>query len=372
MEKEGYRAITLRCEPNRYERMLLNANLLAVTRLTEVSKIEFQKLLYHKFKDEKLDIASRVIDLMLQRSARTLMANKLLPIDDRIYKFKKENGAWFLDILLKKGRQGGKSERVLIPIYKSDCSYYGDILDEASYPGTIYKQGDDFFVCVTIPVAKNYEEARPTVYCGIDLNQRKHAATFLVPAPSKYDGTVFFDLEPIDKLLKKLQQEISDVQKGRRNNALTDEERALIKALYQKRDKIIEKGHGDFIRKLMAIADRYWAEGYNVVFNLEDLKGITRQATKSYAPFNRWLHSQWCYRKFGVMLETKKYPVEYVDARNTSRYCHICHTEGVINGKHKRMFNCPKCGLHDFSRDLNAARNIAAIAASRDLKQEDY
>lgn len=31
-----------------------------------------------------------------------------------------------------------------------------------------------------------------------------------------------------------------------------------------------------------------------------------------------------------------------------------------IYGDHERLFKCPSCGLKDYNRDLNAARNIAS------------
>jgi len=357
-EEEGYRAVTLRCEPMRFQRSVIERNLEAVTKFAETGRFEFQKMLYHKFKEKNFDISSRAVDLMTQRVARTLISNRILPLDERNYSFKQENGGWFISVLLKKGKGSTKNQRELIPIYRSDAEYYGEILHNTSFPAILYKQGDDFFLTVTIPVEKRFEEDRENIFIGVDLNQRKHAASLYNPKTGQFEWNCFFDLKPIDKKLKETQRKISAIQKGRRKNALSTEEKEQIKELYGVIKKVIEKGHGDFIAKLLHVADNYWEAGYNVIFTLEDLKGITKSVGKSYAPFNRWLHSQWCYRKFGVMLETKKYIVEYRSAKGTSSDCHVCGKRGKVYGKHKRLFKC-ECGLTDFSRDLNAARNLA-------------
>jgi len=360
-EEEGYRAVTLRCEPMRLQRPMIERNLEAVTKFAETGRYEFQKMLYHKFKEQDFDISSRTVDLMTQRVARTLISNRILPLDERNYSFKQENGGWFISVLLKKGKGSTKNQRELIPIYRSDAEYYGEILNGTSFPAILYKQSDDFFLTVTIPVEKRYEEDRETVFIGIDLNQRKHVASLYNPKTRQFEWNYFFDLKPIDKKLKEIQRKISAIQRGRRKTALSSEEKKQIKELYSVIKKVIEKGHGDFIAKLLRIADSYWEAGYNVIFTLEDLKGITKRAEKSYAPFNRWLHSQWCYRKFGVMLETKRYKVEYRPAKGTSSDCHVCGARGKVYGKHKRLFKC-ECGLVDFNRGLNSARNLAVSA----------
>ena len=140
--------------------------------------------------------------------------------------------------------------------------------------------------------------------------------------------------------------------------AIVDEKKR-IQDLYLVIKEVIKKAHGDFISRLIDVADKYWREGFNVIFVLEDLKGITKRIEKIHPSFNRWLHSQWCYRKFAVMLETKGYPVKYVEPKDTSKICHRCGKQGKTYGKHKRLFKCNYCGLKDFNRDLNAARNIA-------------
>ncbi|AKG92328.1 transposase [Geoglobus ahangari] len=361
---ENYRAITLRLEPTKKQKRLLERNLQTVVKMLEISRYEFQKQIYHKFKEEQFDVSSRLLDLMVQRISKSLMSNKVLPLDERNYKFVNPSGrGWFIEVLLRSAKGRSRKEaKELIPICRTDNKYYSDIIDGTAYPAVIYQQGDDYFLTVTIPVEKRWEDERPVVVIGIDLNQRKHAASLYNPETGRFEWNTFFDLEPVDRKIKEIQRKISQIQRGRKPTELTEEEREQINKLYERIRKVIDKGHGDFIRKLLEVADAYWEKGYDVVFAVEELKGITKRAGKDYAPFNRWLHSQWCYRRFGILLDSRQYEVVEVSPAYTSKLCHRCGSEVKIHGKHKRLITCPSCGLKDFSRDLNSARNIAIKA----------
>lgn len=358
MEDAGYRAVIIRCEPTQKQKKLIDKNLQAVSKMTGISRFEFQKLLYHRFKEQGFDVSSRLIDLMVQRCGKTLFANKVLPLDERNYRIVKKDGAWFAEIQLRSAKNSRKEAKELIPIYRSKNKYYENVPEGSVFPAILFKQGADYFIAVTIPVEKRYEENRKTVYCGIDLNQRKHAASFYNPDTGVFEKNLFFDLSPIDRKIKEVQRKISAVQRGKRYSEMSEEEVQKIRELHETIRKVIEKGHGDFIAKLLKVADEYWEAGYNVVFVLEDLTGITKRVEKEYASFNRWLHSQWCYRKFAAMIDCRHYPVIFVDPRDTSKKCHRCGGELKIHGKHKRLVDCPHCGLKDFNRDLNAARNL--------------
>ena len=354
-EKE-YKSVVLRLVPTPREEKILERNLMKVSKFLEISKREFQKLIRHKAREhpEIGEAHSRLVDLLAQRFANTVMGNLLYPLDNRNYRFVKQNGWYKIAVKFKP-----RSE-MLIPVARSDCRYYGELLENTAYPAFIFKDGGNYFLSVSIPFKRRWEKGqRPTVYIGIDLNQRKHAASLYNPQTDKYERNLFFDLKPVDRKVKELQRKITAIQKGKRFNQLTEEEREKIDKLNETIKKVIQKGHGDFIVKLIEVADGYWERGYNIVFVLEELKGITKRAGKSYAPFNQWLHSQWCYRKFGVMLEAKPYRVVYVKPKDTSKLCHKCGSEVKIYGKHNRLIKCEVCGYRDFSRDLNAARNIA-------------
>lgn len=350
---ESYRSVTLRVVPTPKQAKIIDKNLLRVNKFLDIAKTEFQKQIWHLAREDEdiSDAHSRLADLMAQRFAGSVMKNLLYPLDKRNYKFIRENGYFKAEIRFK------PKSVVNINVDRNGNRYHSDVLEDTAYPAFIYKYGNDYFMSVSIPHKFRWEDERPVVYCGIDLNQRKHVACFYNPLEG-FKETVFFDLKPIDRQCKKNQRNISAIQRGRRNNQLSDEEKNQLNKEYKSMRKVIDKGHGDFISKLLRIADSYWDYNYNVIFVLEDLRYISKNARKNYKPFNRWLSSQWCYRRFSVILEGKQYPVEYVGASGTSKLCHKCGEEVRAYGKRKRMISC-SCGVKDFSRDLNAARNIA-------------
>lgn len=356
MPQTEYRSVTLRAVPTHNQAKVIDDNLLKVKKFLGIAQTEFQKTIWHKAReDEELSEAhSRLTDLMAQRFAGTVMGQLLYPLDNRNYKFTKENGYFKAEIRFK------PKTTVTVNVDRNGNRYHSDILEDTAYPAFLYKYGNDYFMSVSIPKETRWEEGRPVVYIGIDLNQRKHVASLYNPETTNFEENLFFDLKPIDQKCKQLQRNISAIQKGRRNSQLTEEEKHELNKQYKRKRKVIDKGHGDFISKLVEVADRYWENGYNVIFVLEDLRYVSKVARKEYKPFNRWLTSQWCYRRFGVLLEAKPYPVEYIPAKDTSKLCHRCGGEVNINGKRKRMVSC-SCGLKDFSRDLNAARNISKI-----------
>jgi len=353
---ESYRSVTLRLVPTPKQAEVIDKNLQRVSKFLDISKKEFQALIWRKAREdgELHEAHTRLLDLMAQRFAGAVMGNLIYPLDKRNYKFVRENGYFKIAVRFE------PKTAVTINVDRSGNRYYSDILEDTAYPAFIYKYGNDYFLSVSIPHTYRWEEGRETVYCGIDLNQRKHVASFYVNG--EFRETIFFDLKPVDEKCKQIQRTISFIQKGRRSSQLGDEEKHELNKQYLRIRKVIEKGHGDFISKLIKVADRYWNDGYNVVFVLEDLRYITKNARKSYKPFNRWLHSQWCYRRFAIQLEAKPYPVVYVSPKDTSKLCHRCGVEVKIYGKRGRLISCDKCGLKDFSRDLNAARNIAKRA----------
>lgn len=359
MEKEkiNYKSVVIKLVPTLEQKKILDRNLLKVGKFLEISKKELQKLIWKKAREDSeiKEAHSRLADLLSQRFTNTVMSNLLYPLDCRNYKVIKSNG-WY-----KVAIRFNPKKEVCIPISRPDCKYYGEIIENTSYPAFIFKEGANYFLSMSIPLKKRWDKNRISIYVGIDLNQRKHVASFYNPLTSRYEKNIFFDLRPIDKKIKELQRKINLIQKGRRSEELSDSEKEKIKSLYEGIKKVIQKGHGDFISKLIKEADKYWEKGFNVVFVLEDLKGITKRVTKRDPSFNGWLHSKWCYHKFAIMLETKAYPVVYINPKNTSIKCHKCGSKVKIYGKHNRLIECSTCGYKDFNRDLNAARNIARM-----------
>lgn len=357
----AYKSVTVRIVPTPRQAELIDHCLLKVSKLLEISKREFQLMIWHQARqnEDLREEHTRLLDLLSQRFASTVMGNVLYPLDKRNYSFVKKEGWYKIEVRFR------PKTRVTIPIARPERKYYADILDGTAHPAFIYKYGADYFLSVSIPFERRYEEDRLVVYIGIDLNQRKHAASLYNPMTQEYEQNFFFDLKPVDEKVKKIQREITAIQMGKRMGELSKEDEGRIDRLYGRGRKVIDKGHGDFISKLMGIADEYWGNGCNVVFVLEDLEGITKRVGKGYPSFNRWLHSQWCYRRFGILLETHGYPVEQVNPRGTSTTCHRCGAKLEIYGRHKRLVRCNICGLSDFSRELNAARELAPAVGEK-------
>jgi len=354
----SYKSVVIRLFPPPRETKILDRVLVKVSKLLEISKREFQKSLWHRWREEFSEGHTRLIDLLSQRFTSSVMENKIIPLDERNYRIVKVNG-WYnieLKLLMKSKR---KADKIYVPFCRSGCDYYGEILEGTAFPAFIFKDGGNFFLSVSIPLTIKYDEERLSVVFGIDLNMYKHTASLYNPITKQFEVNMFFDLKPTDRKIKDIQREISRIQRGRKWEELEKNEKKRIQDLYLVIKEVIKKAHGDFISRLIDVADKYWREGFNVIFVLEDLKGITKRIEKIHPSFNRWLHSQWCYRKFAVMLETKGYPVKYVEPKDTSKICHRCGKQGKTYGKHKRLFKCNYCGLKDFNRDLNAARNIA-------------
>jgi len=356
MKKKTYRSVTLRLNPTKKQEKFIDSQLIKVSKFLDISKTQFQKIVWHNAKKDTdlKEEHTRLLDLLAQRFSKTVMSNVLYPVDNRNYRFV-ENPCWMIEIRFQ------PKQKTKIAICRTENKYYKDILDGTAYPGFIYKEGANYFLSVSIPTTKKWRENAPLIVCGIDLNQRKHVASFYNTKTKKYEKNVFWDLRDTDKKIKKIQKEISKIQKGKKSTELSNEEKEKINKLYELIRKVIQKSQGDFVSRLLEIADDYYDKNNNVVFALEDLKGINKIARKSFKSFNRWLSSQWCYKKFGIILEAKPYFVEYVNPKYTSQKCHKCGSEVKIYGKHKRLIACENCEYRDFSRDLNASRNIVKL-----------
>jgi len=96
--------------------------------------------------------------------------------------------------------------------------------------------------------------------------------------------------------------------------------------------------------------------------SLEDLEGI-RNRTRVSKPQRRTHHS-WSYYQLGEFISYKAalsgVPVVFVDPRNTSRRCPMCHCASKENRPSRDEFICQVCGLAG-PADLIASVNIAFL-----------
>ena len=104
----------------------------------------------------------------------------------------------------------------------------------------------------------------------------------------------------------------------------------------------------------------------------EDLQGIRdRIRARGGDAWNRL--SGWSFhQRFSFLAYKAKragVPVVPVDPRNTSRMCSVCGPVATSNRKNQAEFLCKACG-HEEHADGNAARNIRALAVSRNAAIE--
>ncbi len=100
--------------------------------------------------------------------------------------------------------------------------------------------------------------------------------------------------------------------------------------------------------------------------SIEDLTGIRPRTEKRLRRPQRSRHSSWAFAQLRTFLTYKAelagVPLLAVDARNTSRTCHLCGHCDKGNRKSQAEFECKACG-YSANADFNAAVNIAARAA---------
>ena len=369
-----YRTIVLKCEPDAKTREALDSAFIEVGKFMEISSREFSSLLYNKYReiaeDGDAELHTRIANLLAERFAKTVTKQEILPFDKNCYKLIKKNGAWFLEVRVLRKYEGKKLKAgtsFLIPIFKTDNRYYGMLLEGSAHPMAIFKEGEIYKAAISVPIQLKFDANRPVVVIGINLTMWKHAASLYNPETGRFEKNIFYDTRWLDEKVKKIQRFISKLQSQKR---LGDEAKKLvnmkISQLHGKISELIKLSHGNFIARLVKIADEYWNGGYSVVFALRDMKGFG-EVTFRYPWLNYKLRSLLAWRKFANMLETRGYPVVYCLPK--LRVCHRCGSEGEIV---KREFRCPSCGLKRFSAELNLARNVAKAGLERAKKRKFF
>jgi len=170
-----YRTVVLQAYPTPKQEKLLRKAEESVFRFLELSRRELQKLLYLKFKDNKID--PRMLNLLTQRFTGSLGEKAILCFDKNNSKFANENGIWFVEVKLTRDRNS--REKILIA--RSDNEYYDIIQDLSKFPFIMVRENDKWFIYVSIPVKIESNN----LVVGIDLNVRKW-----VVAP--YEDRFFF------------------------------------------------------------------------------------------------------------------------------------------------------------------------------------
>jgi len=326
-----YRTVILRAYPTEEQEELLKKAEELVLKFLKLSKNELQKLLYHKFKESGID--PRTLSLLAKRFTGSLGEKAILCFDKHNSKFVNENGIWFVEVKLFKG----KNAREKILIAKSKNEYYDVIQHLTKYPFTMVRENDKWFVYVSIPVKPQSNG----LVVGIDFNLNKWVAAPVEGRP------LFFDVSEYTKKIDRLQRLISRAQsKG-------DKERA--REYHKRIFDIVKLAHGNFLK---AIKERYGI----CTLAIENISTMFKLTDKGNAMINNWLYKKTAMRKFVLRAMAKGFIVKEVNPKGTTKTCFRCGSPVKIYGRSKRLIRCDNCGLKDYNRDLNAARNIAKKA----------
>jgi transposase len=324
-----YRTVIIRLYPLPEQEKMLEKCEKEVIKFLELSRLELQKMLYHKIKEAGIEISMRSLSLLAQRFTGSLGEKALIPFDDNA-KFINENGFWFIEVQLFKG----KGNRMKIPIAKTELPYYEAIEEIEGLPFIITRENEDWFAYVSIPVQNNSNGK----VVGIDFNLRNWVA-------SPYEGQpLFFDVREYVNEIDKLQRLRSRYQKKGEEEKWNE--------CYKKMREIVKLAHGNFLSKIK--------EKYGICnLAIEEIETIYKLVKKESKMINNWLFSKTVLRQFALRAMAKGFNVVEVEPKDTTKLCHKCGNPVKIYGKHDRLVSCEKCGYKDYNRDLNSARNIA-------------
>ncbi|MEM3646825.1 MAG: transposase [Thermofilum sp.] len=322
----AYRTIILRLEPDRGVEKLMLKNCQTYERFVGMTRLELQKLLYRKIRDKEK--YSRMIDLFVQRATGSLGGKGVLLFDKKNSKFVCENGVWFIELKLHSG------EKVRVMVMKTGVPYYNVIDKFSKWPFMVTRENAKWLAYVSIPMKEKIENK----VVGIDFNVKNWVAAGRTGRP------VFFDASKYSAEIKRIQRLISRAMSRGNNN---------VGELYEKREAVVKRAHGNFLKAIR--------EAFGVcTLAIEDVKTIYRLREKRNRMINNWLYSKTALRRFALRALAHGFNVVEVNPFGTSRTCFRCGSEATVYGDHDRLIKCEKCGLKDYNRDLNAARNIAA------------
>ena len=341
------RTVILQCYPTAEQEKELKKAEKSSLRFIEFSRREFQRLLYNKFKEVERDIDPRMLEKLAQRFTGSMGNKAILDFDKDNSKFVKENGAWFVEVKLFRGR----NSRVRIPLAKTERKYYDVIGNLSKFPFVITRENDKWFVYVSVPVS---EKVNGNII-GVDFNLRKWVASPYQGQPLFFDVT--FYSKKVDEIRRRISRWQTALSKAKKigDKDKIEQCKRMIKKLYKIRGEIVKLAHGEFLKRIH--------EKYGIcTIGIEDVKTMYRLIEKDSKMINNWLYSKTAIRKFVLRAMAKGFNVVEVDPRDTTKKCHKCFSELKIKGKRGRIVECPNKCFKSYNRDLNAARNIALKA----------
>ncbi len=356
-----YRTAILQMNPDKKMAAELKQSMTWVQEFLDMSRTEIQKMLYNKWKEMNIPMSTRITALLMQRfsGAATGRDKRFLYVynENSRFIFDKE---WFLEVQLHSKTGKHPDPRIRIPVSKTELPYYDDIKDMMGYGITITQEAEKWFAYVQIPVESHQEEWIENVV-GIDFNFRKWVAAGLDGRP------LFFNVKEYTERIDRLYRLISRKQSEKRSEMDPENIDRIdneIKELYGLRDFAVKEAHGNFISE---IKDHF---GY-CTLAVEDVSKIYKlnEKNENRGMTNNWLYKKTALSQFQLRAMAHGLDVVEVNPSYTSQVCHRCGHMGVSYGKGERLFKCTVCGLKDYHRDINAARNIAKLGSGA---QFDY
>lgn len=346
-----YRTVILQMNPDRQTAYELKKAMTWVQEFLDMSRSEIQMMLYNKFKELNIPMSTAITALLMQRfsGSATSRDKKFLYVYDgnSRFIFDKE---WFLEVQLHAKVGKHIEPRVRIPVHKTEVPYYDDIKDMSGYGITITEEAEKWYAYVQIPVDSHEEEWDETVV-GIDFNFRKWVASKMDGRPLIFPVKEYTDrIDRIHSLISRKQTELSNELDPNQREIINDE----IKKLYGLREFVVKEAHGNFISK---IKERF---GFCTIA-VEEVSTMFKLSDHDRKMTNNWLYKKTALSQFQLRAMAHGLNVVEVNPSYTSQVCHKCGHIGVAYGKGKRLFKCMSCGLKDYHRDINAARNIAHL-----------
>ncbi len=301
------------------------------------SKFKLQKLVYNTVKKEFKLSAQMTVRAIAKVCDAYSRDKNILPkfrldgaivYDDRIMSFLSDDkvSIWTIN-----GRQ--KIQMIFGDYQRNNFQYRKGQAD-------LVLVGNTFYLFATLDI-KELPQTTPQEFIGVDLGIVKLLVDSLGFEASG---------EIIEKIRLKYLKLRRDLQKCRSKNA-----KRKLKKIARK-EKEFRRQVNHIISK--ALVKR--AKDTNCAIALETLKHIRSRTTvraKDRARISGWAFAQlqsfivYKARIAGVV-------VIFVDARNSSRECNVCHFIAKRNRPNQSTFCCAKCGHRD-NADTNAAKNIA-------------
>lgn len=208
-------------------------------------------------------------------------------------------------------------------------------------------EGGRFYLMATIKVPED-PEIKVKDFLGVDLG--------IANIATDSDGTEHSG-KPVDDVRRK-----HNLQRKRLQRKGTKGARKKLKRVAGKEARFRRHENHCISKRIVETAKRT-ERG----IGLEDLKGIRERVTARGSDARNRL-SGWSFHQLFAFLSYKAQlagvPVVQVDPRNTSKTCSVCGHCERSNRKSQAEFQCKACG-HKQHADVNAARNIRALASSK-------